>query len=349
MQAQKLARSDGKIGFIIPKAFTYASNWQRVREVLLSDIINIADCGKVWNAVKLEMSICVLQQNNRGKTFTYAKKHIESTGEYVIKNIGVQSRSLFTEFGVILNGLTEQEIEIGLKIKCNSKTLNDFVENRRGAMLQNEVSNRGNLLVLGGKQVSRYYVETEKVKGKIFTKYVYDEKAWIVKDSILIQNIVAHIMRPSPHIKITACLSSELEEPTKFILLDTINQLTVKGQYDSRFVLAVLNSHLLSWYVYRFVFAHAIRTMHFDSTTTAKIPFPDIDISTNESKAKHDKIVRLVDRRLELEHKVREVNEMRSWNVFHRQIVAVEAEIDRLIYELYKLTDKEIAIVERDA
>jgi hypothetical protein len=342
LQAQKLLQSDGKTGFIIPKAFTYASNWRQVREKLLPDIENIADCGRVWNTVKLEMSICILQRNNDSKTFIYAKRNNED----VITKFGVQRRSLCTEFDLILNGLTKQEIEIGLKIKRHNRVLNDVVENRRGAMLQSNVSNSGNLTVLGGKQISRYYLETEKVKGKVFTKYVTDEKSWIVENSILVQNIVAHIGKPTPRILITACLSSELENPAKFVLLDTINQLTIKDRYDSKFVLALLNSRLLSWYVYRFVFAHAIRTMHFDSTTTAKIPFPNIDLSKKQDKEKHDKLVRFVNHMVDLKYKERDVNEMRSWNVFHRQIETIEAEINRLVYELYGLTPEEIAIIE---
>jgi hypothetical protein len=345
LQARKLLHSDGRNGFIIPKAFTYASNWQKMREKLLPDIENIADCGKVWSIVKLEMSICILQRNNDKQTFIYAKRNNEN----IIEKIGVQRRVLCTEFGLILNGLTEQEIEIGLKIKRNSKVLNDFVENRRGAMLQSEVSNKGNLSVLGGKQINRYYVETDKVKGKIFTKYVTDEKAWIVNNSVLVQNIVAHIVHPYPHILITACPSSEIETPSKFILLDTINQLTMKERYEPKFVSALLNSRLLSWYVYRFVFAHAIRTMHFDSTTTAKIPFPDIDLSKKENKAKHDKIVKLVDRMLVLRKKERVNLEIVSHKVYHRQVVAIDAEIDRLVYELYGLTAKEIAIIEGES
>jgi predicted RNA methylase len=345
LQARNLLLPTGKNGFIIPKAFTYASNWQKVRDELLPDIDNIVDCGKVWNTVKLEMSIGILQRNNNSKTFSYSKRNHDN----VIEKLGIQQRSLCTEFGLILNGLSKQEIEIGLKMKRNKKVLNDFVENRRGAMLQGEVSNRGNLLVLAGKQVNRYYLETEKVKGKIFTKYVTEEKAWIVPNSILVQNIVAHIANPSPHILITACLSRELDNPEEYVLLDTINQLTVNGSHDPRFILALLNSRLLSWYIYRFVFAHAIRTMHFDRNTTKKIPFPDVDRFTKEQQAEHNKIVRLVDSLLELKCKERDVNEMRSHNVFHRQIVSIDAEIDRLVYELYDLTTAEITFIEREA
>jgi len=43
----------------------------------------------------------------------------------------------------------------------------------------------------------------------------------------------------------------------------------------SRFdwVFVVLNSKLINWYAYRFIFGKAIRTMHFDSPVTSRIPF----------------------------------------------------------------------------
>ena len=35
---------------------------------------------------------------------------------------------------------------------------------------------------------------------------------------------------------------------------------------------ALLNSDLINWYVYRFIYGKAVRTMHFDNVVTNKIP-----------------------------------------------------------------------------
>jgi hypothetical protein len=43
--------------------------------------------------------------------------------------------------------------------------------------------------------------------------------------------------------------------------------------------------------------------MHFDSTTTAKIPFPILDLSKKANKTKHDNLILLVDKILELKKK----------------------------------------------
>ncbi|MDR3182772.1 MAG: N-6 DNA methylase [Planctomycetaceae bacterium] len=344
LQAQKLLHATGKSGVIIPKAFTYASNWQKVRQALLNDIENVADCGRVWNKVKLEMCIGIFQKENRQKYFTYSSR----TGKD-IDLLGKQRRSLCTEFDLILNGISEQEIAIALKVKHNNndKVLNDFIENRRGGMLQGEISESGSIRVLSGKQVRRYYLETDKIKGRIYKGRVTDEKSRIADNAVFVQNIVAHIARPAPHIKIIACLNDADKE--KFVILDTINQLTVKTNLSPVFVLAIINSRLVSWYGYHFVYAHAIRTMHFDSTATAKIPFPDINLSRKADKQVHNRIVDLVGRLMDLKKKEKDANEMRSWNVFHRQIESIDGEIDRLVYRLYGLTDAEIKIIEKDA
>ena len=68
-------------------------------------------------------------------------------------------------------------------------------------------------------------------------------------------------------------------------------------------------------------------------------------------KARHDRIVALVDDMLRLQQEhgeaERELEDRR--HDLKRKIDAVDAEIDRLVYELYGLTEEEIMIVEGQA
>lgn len=93
--------------------------------------------------------------------------------------------------------------------------------------------------------------------------------ALVGTDSILCQNIVAHILNPNDHIKIIACIPDKLD----VAILDTINQISfTTDKINKFFVWALLNSKLINWYVYRFIYGKAIRTMHFDSPVTNRIP-----------------------------------------------------------------------------
>ena len=61
------------------------------------------------------------------------------------------------------------------------------------------------------------------------------------------------------------------------MIADTVNQITVLDERLSKWLLwAVLNSRLINWYSYKFIFGNAIRTMHFDAVSTDKIPVPNL-------------------------------------------------------------------------
>jgi hypothetical protein len=127
--------------------------------------------------------------------------------------------------------------------------------------------------VIGGKQIQRYGIAGEK--GFVSSKVSLDKNALVAAGSILVQNIVAHIENPVDHIKITAAVVDE-ETAHKIVILDTVNQLRNRSKLSSYFFCAILNSRLMNWYVYRFIYAKAIRTMHFDGPVTSRIPLPRI-------------------------------------------------------------------------
>jgi hypothetical protein len=54
----------------------------------------------------------------------------------------------------------------------------------------------------------------------------------------------------------------------------------------------------------------------------------------------------LADRMLLLHRRVRDINVPQERDLLERQIFAVDAQIDRLVYGLYGLSDDEIALVE---
>ena len=176
-------------------------------------------------------------------------------------------------------------------------------------------------------------------------KYIVNNKGLIKNNSILVQNIVAHIMNPTPHIKIIAMPSSILDNKDEYILLNTVNQLENISNLDTKFILAILNSKLISWYVYIFIFGLAIRTMHFDNPVTSRIPMPVIDLSNSSHKEVHDKIVVLVDNIIELNKKVNTEKNPNSLNMINRQILACEKQLDNLIFSIYNLNDDEKRII----
>jgi len=78
-----------------------------------------------------------------------------------------------------------------------------------------------------------------------------------------------------------------------------------------------------------------------------KIPIRTIEFSNPEDRAKHDKMVGLVERMLELHERLARARTENEKTMLQRQIDAIDGQIDKLVYELYELTPEEIEIIEK--
>jgi hypothetical protein len=113
-----------------------------------------------------------------------------------------------------------------------------------------------------------------------------------------------------------------------------------------RYVLGILNSKLLFWYL-EFI-SNRFRGGWITCTKqyVGKLPIRTIDFSDPQDVARHDKMVSLVERMLDLHKRLAETKAGHEKTLLQRQIEATDKQIDRLVYELYGLTEEEIKIVE---
>jgi len=328
----------GMLSFIVPKPLTYASNWESIRELLLPKLQGLVDCSKVWKEVKLEQIIFIFHKGKPSPRYISSVRQDQN-----IVEVGRIEKIACDKFGFILNGISDIELNIGEKISSTGSFLNSFIANQRGGMLQKHVTPTGAINVLGGKQIFRYGVRITP-KGKIRKDKISDTKAWIKPNSILVQNIVAHIQNPFDHIQIISCPAKILDVKSSAIL-DTINQLKNKSSLSTNYLTGLLNSKLINWFVYRFIFAKAIRTMHFDSPVTKRIPIRNIDFSKPSGKKLHDDLVALVDVMLDLNKKIQTAKGSEKEQI-QRQVEKTDREIDDLVYKLYGITENERKIIE---
>ncbi|MEI0700086.1 N-6 DNA methylase [Brachyspira intermedia] len=332
-------------GYIIPKSFIYASNWESSRDLMIDDLLELVDCSKVWKEVKLEQVITLFEKGLKNDSYITSIREDKE-----IKRIGNINKNTYKEFGFYLNAVSNDELNIAYKMNSSKKYINDYCINKRGLGCQKYCvedinSNEEYYFVLGGKHINRYYYPNI-IKGYVEKKYIVNDKGLIKNNSILVQNLVAHIMNPVPHIKIIAMPSSILDNKDKYILVDKVNQLENISNLDTRFILSIVNSKLISWYSYRFIFGLAIRTVQFDNPATSRIPMPLIDLNNKQDKEMHDKMVALVDSIIALNKKLAVEKNPNAVTMVSRQINAVDKQIDALVYKLYNLSDDEVRIIE---
>jgi hypothetical protein len=113
-----------------------------------------------------------------------------------------------------------------------------------------------------------------------------------------------------------------------------------------KYVLGILNSKLMNWY-YGFIGKPKGKMREYFNIPMSKIPLRTIDFSNPTEKPQHDKLVALVDTMLELQGKYHDAKMERDKELYERQIKIADAQIDRLVYDLYGLTEEEVKVVEK--
>jgi hypothetical protein len=112
------------------------------------------------------------------------------------------------------------------------------------------------------------------------------------------------------------------------------------------YLLGILNSRLLT-YIYRSMAQEEGRTFAQVKTfRVKKLPIRTISFSNPIDKARHDQLVQLVERMLDLNKRLPAARNPQEKTVIQRQIEATDRQIDQMVYDLYGLDKDEIAIVE---
>jgi hypothetical protein len=115
----------------------------------------------------------------------------------------------------------------------------------------------------------------------------------------------------------------------------------------TNFLLGIINSKLLSWY-HRYSSPKGIRHT-FPKVLIGDIrsfPIPEIELSKSNDKLSHDSMVQFVEQMLTLNKQLAEAKTGHEQTLLQRQIDLTDKQIDKLVYELYGLTEDEIAIIE---
>jgi len=115
---------------------------------------------------------------------------------------------------------------------------------------------------------------------------------------------------------------------------------------DYRYIAGILGSRMMAFY-FKKRFNRTEKTFpEIRVGELSALPIMTINSSDPTDTSRHDQIVELVERMLDLNKRVRVSKTSHEKDSFQRQIDATDRQIDRLVYDLYDLNDEEIKIVE---
>lgn len=204
------------------------------------------------------------------------------------------------------------------KIKRGGMPLSTISDIMRGLEIgRNMVSSDGPIKILTGSDVIKYtYYKLSYISQSVLLAFS-KEKRFFTKERILLRETGSSL---------TAVY---LGDETIYSNRSLYSILITKPELKTKYVLALLNSSLLQWYY---------ATMFKGDTEL----FPKIRIAQAKqlpifkaSLEQQQPIIELVDRVLEKKRSNPNANTL-----------ALEQEIDKMVYELYNLTDEEIGVIE---
>ncbi|MHB9112356.1 MAG: Eco57I restriction-modification methylase domain-containing protein [Thermoleophilia bacterium] len=193
--------------------------------------------------------------------------------------------------------------------------------------------------LLAGNDVRRYFISWNGEKWISYGPWLgaQREQRFFSEKRILVKQIIDWSTK-----QIWAGLTSEE-------LYNTQNafNLLPRNDWHLEYLLGIINSRLMTFYHRKkFLDEFKMRFQKILIKDCKRLPIRAINFSTPVAKTRHDQIVELVERMLQLNKQLQAANTAHEKDSLLRQIDATDRQIDRFIYELYDLTDEEIKIVE---
>ena len=315
----RLLKADGVLAFIVPKSLLYVESWRSLAFALLDKTRVLVDVEAAFKNVKLEQVFFIYDTHHAENSYT-ARKFVDDEWTRTVEIPAFHVNA----FQAWICDVSLEEIRLAERINRIGTFMRDISETKSGRNLRKLLAERGDLPVIGGKDIARYNLMGNR--GFIARDAAAEKAPFQLQPKVVSQDILAHIENPRPHIKIT----STVDKVGDILSLDTVTNTVLSDQnFGLAFISALFNSTLINWYVHRFIFCSAVRTMHFANHYVGKIPVP---LATKEQQ---QPIIELVEQIMAAKREDPGADTS-----------SLEQEIDALVYALYGVTEAEIAIVE---
>jgi hypothetical protein len=182
--------------------------------------------------------------------------------------------------------------------------------------------------------------EHGKMKHDAWYAYVYPKNLWLFQKSKLMVQVISKKARYAIE-NTGAYFTGGGNGPYYGLLL--------KEGLSPEYALGLLNSRLLDYLLHSISSPFRGGYWSYGKRFIEQLPIRTIDFSNKADKARHDKMVELVTRMMEL--KKQQVRAPKKQSPSEKQLLdqklaITDQQIDALVYELYGLTDEEVQIVE---
>ncbi|MBO5229736.1 MAG: N-6 DNA methylase [Clostridia bacterium] len=290
LRAKEMLNDDGIISYIIPKNFLHVDSYSFLRRELLRDfsIISIVDIGMYFKKVRGEQIVLTLQKKKNANNVIKLKKLINNKFEFLTEI----RQDFYTDKIIIFEN--KEDVEIYRKFNKSYTTLNDYVNGYVGRG-HSQSSN-----AICGKDIRKFGLKSlpqQEDGSQIFIQNIYSAEAGII-----------------------ACFGGKLEAN------ETVTIFTDGDSTMCRYVLGIIHSKLINFYLLKYCYNNSSVTMHVDAKYLRSIPF----IVDNEN---FNIVLEYVDKLESLDYMSNE------WFEYCNLL-------NRIVYRIYNLSEKEINFID---
>ena len=341
-----LLSSKSYFSFIVPSLFFTSNYFKDLRELSLKrgGFVQIFDLRyKVFDSAEIGGSgifIYKLDPNTEQATILTANSLQDFKIPAKIKTV----RSNFVEdptFNLLVDPklkkiLTNIDCAPHVKLGEICTIYQGIITGDNKKYLSDEPLNENWREILKGRDINKYYL-------KFNNNYVfYSPKDLWSNTNIDMFKVSEKLISRQTSDHLVATLDTD-----QYFTLDSTHVIHLKKSiFSIKYLLGIYNSKLIN-----FIYANSVKEAgrvfaQVKAVNLKSLPIRTIDFSDPQDVARHDKMVSLVERMLDLHKRLAETKAGHEKTLLQRKIEATDKQIDRLVYELYGLTEEEIKIVE---
>jgi len=342
-----LLHEGGIFGFIVSDGWLRLDSFQELRKMLLSHtrvqtIIDFTDNVFEQASVKTLVMILVREASQDSKIDVAVTPSTPNLSEITFKKISQQvfantykqifDLSINPGIEKIKRRVHESGTLLGQKYELSFglKTGDDSI------FLTNKKKDKSHKSLLRGANIHRY------------SKEFANEYVWYVPDKMREHRKTARpgtvdrFEQPKVLIRDTGgYLEGTYDDENYYVKDVLVVSLAEPNGDELKYLCGILNSRLMKFY-----YEISFPTLHVQRDELASLPIRTINFTDPTDSTRHDRLVGLVEKMLALTPKLRGTTSESEKAALQNAVTTTDAEIDRLVYELYGLTSDEINIVE---
>jgi len=348
IRSLQLIKIRGHFSFIVPNSYLSDRDSTELRKWILNEfaisqlvIFSERATKDMFEITQATTIIVVENQRPNKQTKLEISQVLEETEAFKLKQLKLikipQFEFLNSPDYQIFSGCSQDELKLIEKLLTYSKLGNHITTNdgeihltKYSDFINNGETNDSALLIRGNHLI-RYFVDLRR-KNR--------EGGWIKLGKLKVTNdmckkrriLVQQVSNMAQKYRIKGAII----EPSIYAGNSCVSVISNDPVYSLEYILSLLNSRLLNWY-----FKFFSSTNHVTGRELQNLPFVRSDRFIKNLENLVTKII-FSNKRLS------ELSDQNSNEVQHlkAEIEKTDAEIDRLVYELYGLTEDEIKIVE---